>query len=81
MISAVIMVPRRQRQPGAASPDCSIQVIVPVAQHKKPGVLKSSRELYEQLSQKYRVKLDDSDNSPAGSTLSTRCRVCLCVWK
>ena len=38
-------------------------VIVPVAQHK-PGVLEKARELYEQLSKKYRVKLDDSDNSP-----------------
>ena len=41
-----------------------IQVaIVPVAQHK-PGVLEKARELRDRLSEKYRVKLDDSDNSP-----------------
>ena len=38
-------------------------VIVPVAQHK-PGVLEKARELQAQLSETFRVKLDDSDNSP-----------------
>ncbi len=38
-------------------------VIIPVAQHK-PGVLDKAGELYETLSKEFRVKLDDSDNSP-----------------
>ncbi|MBQ7591033.1 MAG: proline--tRNA ligase [Clostridia bacterium] len=37
-------------------------VIVPVAQHK-PGVLEAASKLAETLSGKYRVRLDDSDNS------------------
>lgn len=37
--------------------------ILPIAQHK-PGVLEKANELKEQLKKKYRVKLDDSDNSP-----------------
>ena len=36
--------------------------MVPVAQHKE-GVLEKANELYELLSKKFRVKLDDSDNS------------------
>ena len=40
-----------------------IQVaIIPVAQHKE-GVLEKANELRELLSEKFRVKLDDSDNS------------------
>ncbi len=38
-------------------------VIVPVAQHK-PGVLGKARELRGQLGKIYRVKLDDTDNTP-----------------
>ncbi|MDR1674461.1 MAG: proline--tRNA ligase [Oscillospiraceae bacterium] len=38
-------------------------VIIPVAQHK-PGVLEKANELKSKLSSKFRVKLDDSDNSP-----------------
>ncbi len=38
-------------------------VILPIAMHK-PGVLEKARELCERLSEKFRVKLDDSDNSP-----------------
>ena len=38
-------------------------VIVPVAQHKE-GVLEKANELKERLEKKWRVKLDDSDNSP-----------------
>ena len=38
-------------------------VIVPVAQHK-PGVLEKAAELKEMLENDFRVKLDDSDNSP-----------------
>ena len=41
-----------------------IQVaIIPVAAHK-PGVLEKANELKEVLSKNFRVKLDDSDNSP-----------------
>ena len=47
--------------PPAVAP---IQVaIVPVAQHKE-GVLEKANELKDMLSKTYRVKLDDSDNSP-----------------
>ena len=38
-------------------------VIVPIAMHK-PGVLDKANELLNSLRTKYRVKLDDSDNSP-----------------
>lgn len=37
--------------------------IIPVAQHKE-GVLDAAGELYTRLSKSFRVKLDDSDNSP-----------------
>ena len=41
-----------------------IQVaIIPVAAHK-PGVLEKANEIKEMLSKNFRVKLDDSDNSP-----------------
>ena len=38
-------------------------VIVPIAQHK-PGVLEKCRELAGRLGEKFRVKLDDSEQSP-----------------
>lgn len=38
-------------------------VIIPVAQHKE-GVLEKANELKAQLSKSFRVKLDDSENSP-----------------
>ena len=38
-------------------------VIVPVAQHKE-GVLEAAARLKERIGKLYRVKLDDSDNSP-----------------
>ncbi|MBP3292817.1 MAG: proline--tRNA ligase, partial [Clostridia bacterium] len=38
-------------------------VIVPVAMHKD-GVLEANKALYDRLADKFRVKLDDSDNSP-----------------
>ena len=38
-------------------------VILPIAQHK-PGVLDKANELRERLAASFRVKLDDSDNSP-----------------
>ena len=37
-------------------------VILPIAQHK-PGVLDKAYELCDRLSEKFRVKVDDSDNS------------------
>lgn len=41
-----------------------IQVaIIPIAQHK-PGVLDKAAALADKLSENYRIKLDDSDNSP-----------------
>ena len=49
-----------------------IQVaIIPVAQHKE-GVLKKAGELKQRLEKFCRVKMDDSNNSPAGNTPSTR---------
>ena len=38
-------------------------VIVPVAQHKE-GVLEKAGDLYRSLQEKFRIKLDDSENSP-----------------
>lgn len=38
-------------------------VIVPIAQHK-PGVLEKSRELADRLGEQFRIKLDDSEQSP-----------------
>lgn len=38
-------------------------VIIPIAAHK-PGVLEKATEVKEQLAKQFRVKLDDSDNSP-----------------
>ena len=38
-------------------------IIIPVNQHKE-GVLDKAREIAERLRGKYRVKIDDSDNSP-----------------
>ncbi|CAB1256073.1 Proline--tRNA ligase [Ruminococcaceae bacterium BL-6] len=38
-------------------------IIVPVAQHK-PGVLEKARELEQRLKKAFRVKVDDSDQSP-----------------
>ena len=64
LIGAVIMV--HGDDSGLVVPPkiAPIQVaIVPVAQHK-PGVLEKAAELRDRLADKYRVKLDDSDNSP-----------------
>ena len=38
-------------------------IIIPVAQHK-PGVIDQAKNLEKRLKEKYRVKIDDSDNSP-----------------
>ena len=64
LIGAIIMV--HGDDSGLVLPPkiAPIQVaIVPVAQHK-PGVLEKAAELRDRLADKYRVKLDDSDNSP-----------------
>ncbi|WP_099204368.1 proline--tRNA ligase [Scatolibacter rhodanostii] len=64
MIGAVIMVHGDNN--GLVMPPkiAPIQLaIVPVAQHKE-GVLEKANELYSQLAKNFRVKLDDSDNSP-----------------
>ena len=64
MIGAVIMVHGDDNGLVLPPKIAPIQVvIVPVAQHK-PGVLEKARELQAQLSETFRVKLDDSDNSP-----------------
>ena len=64
LIGAVIMV--HGDDSGLVLPPkiAPLQVaIVPVAQHK-PGVLEKAAELRDRLADKYRVKLDDSENSP-----------------
>ncbi|MBR5312545.1 MAG: proline--tRNA ligase [Clostridia bacterium] len=38
-------------------------VVVPIAMHKD-GVLEANKALYDRLADKFRTKLDDSDNSP-----------------
>ena len=64
MIGAIIMVHGDDEGlvlPPKISP---IQVaIIPIAQHKE-GVLDKANELYDRLKKQFRVKLDDSDNSP-----------------
>lgn len=63
MIGAIIMTHGDDNGlilPPAVAP---IQVaIIPIAQHKE-GVLEAARGLRERLADKFRVKLDDSDNS------------------
>ena len=64
MIGAIIMV--HGDDSGLILPPkiAPIQVvIVPVAQHKE-GVLEKAREVADSLKDSFRVKLDDSDNSP-----------------
>ncbi len=63
LIGAVIMA-HGDNNGLALPPDIApIQiVIIPIAQHKE-GVLEKCREVAEKLGSKYRVKLDDSDNS------------------
>ncbi len=64
MIGAVIMVHGDDNglvMPPRLAP--TQVIILPIAQHKE-GVLDSCRALYERLDEKFRVKLDDSDNSP-----------------
>lgn len=64
MIGAIIMVHGDDN--GLVMPPriAPIQVaIVPIAQHKE-GVLDKCRGLFTQLNESFRVKLDDTDNSP-----------------
>lgn len=64
MIGAVIMV--HGDDSGLALPPrvAPVQVaVVPIGQHK-PGVLEKAGEIALELSKKFRVKLDDSENSP-----------------
>ncbi len=41
-----------------------VQVVILPVQQQKEGVLEKANEIREQISKKFRVKLDDSDNSP-----------------
>lgn len=64
MIGAIIMVHGDDNGLVLPPKIAPIQaVIVPVAQHK-PGVLEKCGELFTKLNEKFRMKLDDSDNSP-----------------
>lgn len=49
-------------------------MIVPVAQHKE-GVLDKAYELRDKLSRQFKVKVDDSENLRAGSSLSRKSKV------
>lgn len=64
MIGAIIMVHGDDNGLVLPPKIAPIQVaIVPIAQHKE-GVLEKCRGLFDKLNQTFRVKLDDSDNSP-----------------
>lgn len=64
MIGAIIMVHGDDNGLVLLPKIAPIQVvIVPVAQHKE-GVLEKAGELYHSLQEKFRIKLDDSENSP-----------------
>ena len=64
MIGAIIMVHGDDNGLVLPPKIAPIQVvIVPVAQHKE-GVLEKAGDLYRSLQEKFRIKLDDSENSP-----------------
>lgn len=64
MIGAIIMVHGDDNGLVLPPKVAPIQVaIVPIAMHKE-GVLEKAKELADKLSDTFRVKLDDSDNSP-----------------
>lgn len=64
LIGAVIMVHGDDNGLVLPPKIAPVQVaIVPIAQHKE-GVLDKADELFNALSEKFRVKLDSSDNSP-----------------
>ena len=64
MIGAIIMVHGDDNGLVLPPKVAPIQVaIVPIAQHKE-GVLDKCREVYSELCETFRVKLDDSDQTP-----------------
>lgn len=64
MIGAIIMVHGDDNGLVLPPKIAPIQIaMVPIAMHKE-GVLDKCNEVYARLSDKFRVKLDDSDNSP-----------------
>lgn len=64
MIGAIIMVHGDDNGLKLPPKIAPIQLaIIPIAQHKE-GVLENCRELCSRLEDKFRVKLDESDNSP-----------------
>ena len=64
MIGAIIMVHGDDNGLVLPPKIAPIQLaIIPIAQHKE-GVLEKAHALYDTLSSQFRVKLDDSDNSP-----------------
>ena len=64
MLGAIIMVHGDNNGLVLPPKVAPIQVaIIPIAHHKE-GVLDKSYEVYNQLKDKFRVKLDDSDNTP-----------------
>ena len=64
MIGAIIMVHGDDNGLVLPPKIAPIQIaMVPIAMHKE-GVLEKCGELYTRLNEKFRVKLDDSDNSP-----------------
>jgi len=64
MIGAIIMVHGDDNGLVLPPKVAPIQLaIIPIAQHK-PGVLDKANAVYEQLKNTFRVKLDDSENSP-----------------
>ncbi len=55
---------RRRQRPALPPKVAPIQLaIIPIAQHK-PGVLDKANALFDALKGRFRVKLDDTDNSP-----------------
>ena len=64
MIGALIMIHGDDNGLVLPPKVAPIQVaIIPIAMHK-PGVLEKASELFDALKKQFRVKLDDSDNSP-----------------
>ncbi len=64
MIGAIIMVHGDDNGLVLPPKVAPVQLaIIPIAQHK-PGVLDKANEVYESLKNTFRVKLDDTENSP-----------------
>ena len=64
LIGAIIMVHGDDRGLVLPPKVAPVQVCIIPIQQKKEGVLEKARELYEELSDTFRTKLDDSDKSP-----------------